>query len=120
MIKVEKRKYPRLPFNISVKIDVLIGSASKVEETQAKNSSAGGICIVSLQKVKIGTLLRLRFSLPGETKFIAVRGKVIWVEEFSVSHASPHKVYDCGVEFLDITPQDQEKLNHYITARIKQ
>jgi c-di-GMP-binding flagellar brake protein YcgR len=119
MTIVEKRKFPRLPYNISVKIDVLIAYTSKVEETQAKNTSVGGICIVIVEKVKIGALVRLRFSLPGETKFIAVRGKVVWIEEFSVSHASPHKAYDCGVEFLDITPQDQEKLNHYITARIK-
>jgi len=120
MTIVEKRKFPRLPYNISVKIDVLIASAYKVEETRTKNTSAGGICIVILQKVKIGTLVRLRFSLPGETKFVAVRGRVVWVEEFSVSHELPHKAYDCGVEFLDITLQDQEKINHYITARIKQ
>lgn len=120
MTTVEKRKFPRLPFNVNVKCEVLNVSTRMAEEIRAKNISAGGICLVVLEKVNIGTLLKLKLSLPHEVRSIIVQGKVIWVEEFSVTHTSEYKAYDCGIEFVDVGSQDQKNLSRYLVAPLRQ
>ncbi len=67
-----------------------------------------------LEKVNIGTLLKLKLSLSGEVRFIIVKGNVVWVEEFSVTHTSDYKAYDCGIEFVDVGPQDQKNISRYL------
>jgi len=69
---------------------------------------------VVLEKVNIGTLLKLKLSLSGEVRFIIVKGNVVWVEEFSVTHTSDYKAYDCGIEFVDVGPQDQKNISRYL------
>jgi c-di-GMP-binding flagellar brake protein YcgR len=120
MTIVEKRKFPRLPLNVNVQYEILKVSALRAEETGSKNISAGGICLVVPKKVNIGDLLRLRLSLPGEVNFIMVKGKVIWVEEFSVTPASYHKAYDCGIEFVDVSAEDQKNISRCLIAPLKQ
>jgi len=117
MTIVEKRKFPRLPFNVKVKYEVLKVSPLRVEENLSKNVSAGGICLVVSEKIDIGALLRLKLSLKGEVNFNIVKGKVVWVEEFSVND---YKAYDCGIEFVDVGPEDQENISRYLIAPLNQ
>src|SRR5512136_703709 len=111
MTIVEKRKFSRIPLNVKVKYDVLEGSPRKTEETRSKNVSAGGICLTIPEKIDIGALLRLKLYLQGEDDFIIVSGEVVWVKEFSINHTSDYKAFDCGIEFFDVGPQDQEKIS---------
>jgi c-di-GMP-binding flagellar brake protein YcgR len=120
MTIMEKRKFPRLPLNVNVKCEVLNVSTLRAEEIRAKNISAGGICLVVPEKVNIDTLLKLKLSLSGEAMFIIVKGKVVWVEEFSVTHTSDYKAYDCGIEFVDVGPQDQKNISRYLIAPLRQ
>ena len=114
MITVEKRKFQRLPFNVNVKWEILDVHTLSGEEIQANNMSAGGICLVILEKVNIGTLLKLKLSLPHEVSSMIIKGRVIWIKEFSVTHTSYDKAYDCGIEFIDLGPQDQKNLSRYL------
>jgi len=120
MATVEKRKFPRLRLNVNVQYEVLKVPPHKAEETGSKNISAGGICLVIPKKVDIDNLLRLKLSLPGEVSYIIVKGRVVWVEEFSITHTSYYKAYDCGIEFVDISPQDQENISRYLIGPVKQ
>ena len=117
---MERRRFPRLPLKVNVKYDVLKGLPLRAKETQSKNISIGGICLVVPEKINIGTLLRLKLSLKGETSYITVKGKVVWVEEFSVDSTSDYKAYDCGIEFVDISPQEQESISRYLITPSKQ
>jgi c-di-GMP-binding flagellar brake protein YcgR len=114
MTIVEKRKFSRIPLNVKVKYDVLKGSTQRTGETRSKNVSAGGICLTVPEKIDIGALLRLKLSLQGEDDFITVKGKVVWVEEFSINHMSDQKAYDCGIEFVDVDPQVQKDISRYL------
>jgi c-di-GMP-binding flagellar brake protein YcgR len=120
MTIVERRKFPRLRLNVNVQYEILKVSALRTEETGSKNISAGGISLVVPKKVNIGDLLRLKLSLPGEVSFIVIKGKVIWVEEFSVTPASIYKAYDCGIEFVDVSAEDQKSISRYLTVHVKQ
>jgi c-di-GMP-binding flagellar brake protein YcgR len=110
MTVVERRKFSRIPFNVKVKYDVLKGSSYRAGEARSKNVSAGGICLTIPEKIDIGALLRLKLFIRNDDDFITVIGKVIWFEEFSISHTSDDKAYDCGIEFISIDPQDQKIL----------
>lgn len=66
-----------------------------------------------LEKVETNTLLKLEFSLPGENKPIAAKGKVVWIEKLTIISAETHTAFDCGVEFVDISLQDIENINRH-------
>ena len=116
MTIVEKRKFPRLQLNVKVKYEVLKGSPLRAEENLSKNVSAGGIRLMVSEKIDIGALLRLKLSLHGEVNFIIVKGTVVWTEEFSVNE---YKAYDCGIEFVDVSPLNQENISRYLIAPLK-
>ena len=119
MTIVEKRKFPRNRLNVKSEYDVFEGTPRGAEETRSKNVSAGGICLTIPEKIDIGAVLRLKLSLQGEDDFIIVTGKVVWVQGFSITqtilnHTSHYKNYDCGIEFVDVDPQDQKKISRYL------
>jgi c-di-GMP-binding flagellar brake protein YcgR len=115
MSEVERRKYPRFPFNVNVKYEVLNPPTLTVAEAMAKNISFGGISLVVHEKFNIGTLLKLKLSRPGEDKTLFIlKGKVIWIEEFS--SASSIEFYDCGIEFIDVILEDQKNIISYLTS----
>ena len=71
------------------------------------------------EKIDIDAVLRLKLSLQGEDDFIIVTGKVVWVQGFSITqtifnHTSHYKDYDCGIEFVDVDPQHQQKISRYL------
>jgi c-di-GMP-binding flagellar brake protein YcgR len=97
----------------------LKGSPRWAGETRSKNVSAGGICLTIPEKIDIDAVLRLKLSLQGEDDFFIVTGKVVWVQGFSITqtifnHTSHYKDYDCGIEFVDVDPQDQKKISRYL------
>ncbi len=119
MTTVEKRKFPRLNLVVKVKYQVLKGYRGD-KGAQSKYISVGGIRLTVPEKVDVDDLLRLTLSLASEDSPITVIGKVIWVEVFSVDINSDYKAYDCGIEFVDISPQDQEHISRYLLVPSKQ
>lgn len=116
MTVVERRKFTRVPLNVKVQHEVFKVSTPRPEESQSKNVSVGGIRLVISEKVNVGNRLRLKFSLPGETSSITVNGKIVWVEEFSVTQTPDYKAYDCGIELIDLGPEDKENISRYLIA----
>lgn len=72
-----------------------------------------------LEKVKIETSLKLEIFLPNEDKPIIAKGKVAWVEKLTIISTESYISYDCGVEFVDISPQDIESINRHIMFNIR-
>ena len=72
-----------------------------------------------LEKLKIGTLLKFEFSLPDADKPIIAKGKIVWVEELHIISTETRVSYDCGIEFVDISPQDQESINHHVMLNLR-
>jgi c-di-GMP-binding flagellar brake protein YcgR len=120
MDKADKRKYPRLSMNVEVKYEILSSSSLKTPKIGAKNISAGGLCIMILEKIKVGTLLNFEFFLQDSDTPIMATGKVVWVEEFVIYSTETYVSYDCGVEYVDINSQDKEKIDHYVMLNLKE
>lgn len=113
----EKRRYPRLKFNVDVEYKILRETGFNSTKAESKNIGAGGICIIALEKFDIGNSLSLKFSLPGAEKSIKAIGKVAWVSEFSIGNVPLHTAYDTGIEFTDINDEDREKINEYVITQ---
>lgn len=114
----EKRKFPRLPLNVGVKYEISKLTVSKKKSIQTKNISSGGICIVALEEIAEGTIIDFTFALPNDDKIINAKGKIVWIKEFSVGDENNNKAYDLGVEFIQISKSDREKINQYVNMKL--
>ena len=120
MRKADKRKFPRLSFDVELKYEILNLSPPATQKSRVKNISAGGLCLMLFEKVKVGTILRIELSLPTKDEPIVAKGKVVWIEKFEIiSVKFTSTTYDCGIEFVDISPRDQQIINHHIIVNIK-
>jgi c-di-GMP-binding flagellar brake protein YcgR len=119
MKKEDKRKFPRLSFEADVRYDLVRGQSRKERESPSRNISAGGICMMITDKIRAGTLLSLEFSLPREDRPITAKGRVAWSAQLSIYSGEPMVSYDCGIEFVDISPEDREKISRHVITHIR-
>jgi len=114
----ERRRFPRLGFNVEVECKIINGVESEPGHLQTKNIGAGGICLVSLDEFKVGNNLELIFSLPGITNQIHAVGRVVWLVPFNVGSTLTSRAYDAGIEFVNISDDDREKINQFVLQKL--
>ena len=72
------------------------------------NISAAGVRFRGPDPVDAGVSLELRLQLPGSHQPLEVRGRVVW------SKMQASGVVECGVEFLDISVQQQTQIDRLV------
>ena len=117
---IERRRFPRLAFNVEVEYKVLEAEATEALASYSKDISAAGICIILLDKVDKGTLLDLKFFLPDLNRTIFAQGRVVWIEEFVVGDMKTGKAFEAGIEFTKIDDVDQETIKQFVMEKIMQ
>jgi len=116
---IERRKYPRLDFNVVAEYEKVSPEKNAPASAQSKNIGAGGICIVSLDKIEVGDTLNLTFSIPSINEWINAKGVVVWVEEYQVGSTETSKAYDAGIEFTNIQDFDRDKISKFVRSGIE-
>jgi c-di-GMP-binding flagellar brake protein YcgR len=108
----ERRKYPR--FKVDLPIEYL-RSDSLVQHGRAANASEGGLLIYFPEPMEIGQHLKVKlfFSFGSELNIIETLVQVVWTD----IHGG-ERWGDCrtGVRFVDITPEDFEKLKNFLRS----
>jgi c-di-GMP-binding flagellar brake protein YcgR len=99
---------------------ILNTSPSIIPRTRTRNISKGGLSIMILEKVKIGTFLNLNIELPDTDQPIIAIGKVLWIDEFVIYSTESYTFYECGVEYVNIISQEQEIISHYVMCNLKE
>jgi c-di-GMP-binding flagellar brake protein YcgR len=117
---IERRRFPRLAFNVEVEYKVLEAEATEALASYSKDISAVGICIILLDKVDKGTLLDLKFFLPDLNRTIFAQGRVVWTEEFVVGDMKTGKAFEAGIEFTKLDDVDQETIKQFVMEKIMQ
>ena len=117
---IERRRFPRLAFNVEVEYKVLEAEATEALASYSKDISAVGICIILLDKVDKGTLLDLKFFLPDLDGTIFAQGRVVWIEEFVVGDMKTGKAFEAGIEFTKLDDVDQETIKQFVMEKIMQ
>jgi c-di-GMP-binding flagellar brake protein YcgR len=118
MADANRRQFPRLKFDVEFKHWILSEPSPTPKNSRGKNISAGGLCIMVFEKLKVGTLLKLEFSLQDAANPIIAKGKVVWIAELVIYSYETHVSYDCGIEFVDISPHDQEDISRHVMINI--
>lgn len=94
------------------RIDVSWDVDCETEDTflyaSIKNVSELGIFVLTREPLDIGTRVMLRFSPPGAEESFDLQGTVQWVNPVRV--LSDNRNPGMGILFVDITPEDRERL----------
>jgi uncharacterized protein (TIGR02266 family) len=98
----ERRTSARVPIEMWVE-ELLDGSQVF---RRAGNLSRGGMYLDQTIPIPLGTRVRLRFTLPGDTGAIQVNGEIA-----SISSADS---LGMGVRFVDIDPEAQGRIDGYL------
>ena len=113
----ERRRFPRL--TVAAAVDyVILNKQTPEEGTLIRNISAGGICLIVYENIDAGTVLSLSIFLPDNHSYISAKGRVVWKKEFMVS-SEQRKRYDVGVEFIEISEEDQKRISKFVFSLLK-
>ncbi len=97
---------------VSGKINISFKKANDFFKAYIANLGEGGLFIHTTKNLPVGSLLDLEFSLPDSNQAITTKGKVVWVrpQDMSTEKMPP----GMGIQFIDMSPKDNELLKHYI------
>ena len=110
-VNFEKRKYPR--FNVDLPIEYSRIESSIGHTGKALNVSEGGLLIYFPEEMDIGQYIRLKLflSLGSELNMIEVLAEVAWMD---IHLTKGERDYRCGVNFIDVSPEDMTKLKSFL------
>ncbi|MEM7408626.1 MAG: PilZ domain-containing protein [Myxococcota bacterium] len=88
-----RRRYPRL----TVRVDVRLEMPGEVIEAVATTLGAGGLFVATDRRLPRGTLMGVRFRMPGDDRLLELDARVAWGSSPSTQDASA----GIGIEFVD-------------------
>jgi Tfp pilus assembly protein PilZ len=80
-----------------------------------ENISVSGICILLNEDIKAGSFLFITIYLLDGSPVIETKGEVVWVRPSIFLNVKDSKHYDAGINFVEITKEDQDRLSRYST-----
>lgn len=108
---IERRRYPRL--RAAVIEYSFLDKESIQEAAFTRDVGAGGISIIVNEKIETATTLLLKIYLPEYNDPLRAKGKVVWRQE-SIFKLPKTTRYDIGIEFLEISEEDKQKISEYV------
>jgi c-di-GMP-binding flagellar brake protein YcgR len=103
-VNFERRRYPR--FNVDLPIEYYEIDSSISHTGHAFNASDGGCLLYLTEQVDIGQHLKVKlfFTSGSDLNTIETLAEVVWGD------------YRCGVKFIDISPEDLNKLKNLLRS----
>lgn len=77
---------------------------------RAGNLSSDGLHLDKTIPIAVGTPVKLRFTLPGDSEAIEVQGDVVAID--------PDEELGMGVKFTTLTPDAAARIEHYLTRAL--
>ncbi len=111
----EKRRFVRIEWPVLVHYKTLEDPATE-DQIVAKAVSEGGVSFTVYEKLTKGTKLDMQIQVPFDSMPMFVKAKVVWIKK---SAEELGKVFEVGVEFLEVDPRDQKRLKLYINNEIQ-
>ncbi len=110
-----RRRFKRLPIDIKVELKAKNAGNPQVFKLYLLNLSAIGAFIFGCDKFKLGDPVTLKMKLPPKSEEIELDAVVVWVPD---KQAQPHAYPGIGVEFVNISPDIQQKLVTFIERNL--
>ena len=113
---INRRKFPRANYKCLITIKKRL--TSKTISTQTENVGAGGICVVIKEDLGLFQGVDLDLYIDDNRPPIKCGGTVVWVVKKS-STKKASILYDTGIEFIDIRPEDRERISEVVEEILK-
>lgn len=110
MKKGETRKYPRIRSENIIAVSRLDEHGKNETMTTSKVVGLGGLMFENRKKLKLGE--RLELSMLAGLELFKVKVKVVWTSK------TGEGMWQTGVEFLDISDEEQDKLLDLLMRRV--
>jgi c-di-GMP-binding flagellar brake protein YcgR len=105
---INRRKFPRANYKCLISIKKRL--ANKTISSQTENLGAGGICVIIKEDLGLFQGVDLELFLDDNRPPIRCGGTIVWVVKKSQPKQKGSYVYDIGIEFIDIRPEDRERI----------
>ncbi len=106
----DKRVHER----VDVKLEVTFNTGKQLISSYMNNVSRGGLFIRTEKPLPLNTEVELNFRLPDSYKVFKTRGLVVWN-----SPPGGKKIPGMGVQFREMSAEDQEIIDKVITALVE-
>ena len=109
-VNFERRKHPRL--SVDLPLEYWQINNPKGHPSRTADISEGGLLLYISEKIEIGQNLRVKlfFDVGLKLRTIESQVQVVW-KDFCVGKDGCYRI---GVNFIDISPEDMEKLRSFI------
>ena len=108
----QKRRHQRISLPLSIKYRIQGELGVSWREGLLVNLSAGGLRftsdMLSSAQLFAGQRLELQWSLENRPDPYAFQGEIVW------THDTVSRLVECGVEFFDITPDQELELGQVV------
>ena len=106
----ERRKYPRL--SVDLPVEYWQTNNPKGRPGRTADISEGGLLLYISEKIEIGQNLRAKLFFDSGLKLRTIEAQVqiVW-KDFLLEKDGSYRI---GVKFMDISPEDMEKLRSFI------
>lgn len=108
---INRRKFPRANYKCLISIKKRLNA--KTISTQTENIGAGGICVLLKEDLGLFQGVDVELFLDENRPPVKCGGTVVWVVKKS-SLKKSGTIYDTGVEFIDMRPEDREKISELV------
>lgn len=116
---LNRRRFPRVIYPCLVVIQSDEGGAKDIILTHTENVGIGGVCLILKQDIKMFTTVELELDLLDLGNHIKCQGKVVWNVQRKTEAKNKPMFYDIGIEFADVTDEEQHRLEKIIQRLVK-
>ncbi|MEW6327962.1 MAG: TIGR02266 family protein [Thermodesulfobacteriota bacterium] len=106
----ERRRAPRKV----VRLEIYYSTPMDIFTSLSQNLNEGGIFIETERPAPIGTVVEIKFYLPGDHKPIETHGVVVWSTTSPPEKGTGHPGTGMGIEFESLNNHDKERINRFI------
>ena len=109
---INRRRFPRANYKCLITIKKRL--TSKTISTETENIGAGGICVIIKEDLGLFQGVDVELNLNDTHPPIRCGGTVVWVVKKGEPSKKGSYLYDTGIEFIDMRPEDRERISEVV------
>lgn len=114
---INRRRFPRANYKCLISIKKRL--TAKTISTHTENIGAGGICVLLKEDLGLFQGVDVELFIDEKGPPIKCGGTLVWVVKKSDPKQKGAYYYDTGIEFIDIRPEDRDKISDIIDEILK-
>ena len=107
-----RRRYVRVAVDSTV--SYVREGTDQPKTGRSSDLGGGGIRLATAEDLPLGSVLLLRFQIPGQEREVVARGRIV----LSFYNADEKQFFH-GIAFTQIDPRDQDEIIRYVAAEVQ-